>query len=137
MKTILWTLTVLVLISFFVGYVYPESSIKTWDGNYLAILEMSPEKRSESFSTLLTSAVPSRNEALSLTQKYWFRNHGLLAEESFAVTGLYRIGREIKGFAARGDWVWEVRVLHLNLSVDGVLWVNAQSKKVIVFGPRK
>jgi hypothetical protein len=130
-------MTVFVLISFSVVNVYPESSVKTWDGNYLTILEMSPEKRSESFSTLLTSAVPSRNEAQSLAQKYWFSNHGLLAEESFVVTGLYRIGRKIDGFASRNDWAWEVRVLHLNLAVDGVLWVNAQSKKVLVFGPRK
>ena len=72
----------------------------------------------------------------AIALQYWFKNHGLLAEEGIGATGLFRIGRDIKDFAARGEWVWEIRVIQHGLSLDGVIWINAHTKKILAFGPK-
>ncbi|WP_255989255.1 hypothetical protein [Chitinolyticbacter albus] len=113
-----------------------EPAFKSWDGNYLPIFQLPREKHAESFETLLASSIPSPSTAEDLATRYWFSNHGLLAEEGLRVSGLFRIGRDIKGFAAKGEWVWEVRVTHLGFSLDGVIWINAHSKKIHAFGPK-
>ena len=107
----------------------------SWDGNYLATFEVQREQRDESFRDLIQSSVPSGSVAKELASEYWFRGHGLLAEESETLTGLFRIGRDINEFAAKGDWVWEVRVLHLAFRVDGIIWVNARTKQIRAIGP--
>lgn len=112
-----------------------EIRVRGWDGNYLSVFDLGPEKRSESFSSLATTSVPTRQAAVELATDYWLRTHRLLAEERLVVVGLYRLGRNITGVGTHGDWVWEVRVLHLGLGVDGVMWVNAGSRKIFSIGP--
>lgn len=113
-----------------------EPTPKPWDGNYLSSFETPKELRVESFETLLASLVPSRAIAEEMALQYWFTGHGLLAEEGLGVTGLFRIGRDIKDFASRGEWVWEVRVTHHGVGLDGVMWINAHTKKIRAFGPK-
>ncbi len=106
-----------------------------WDGNYLPLLELPPDRRSVDFSTLLGSAVPSPQAARELATGQWLREHGLLAEEALQITSLYRADAELEGFARRDDWLWEVRVLHLGLGLDGVLWINSRTRAVKVLAP--
>jgi hypothetical protein len=112
-----------------------EPALKSWDGNYLSTFELAKEMRVESFETLLASFVPSRLIAEDMALQYWVKNHGLLAEEGVGATGLFRIGRDIKDFATRGEWIWEIRVIHHGLSLDGVIWINAHTKKIRALGP--
>lgn len=112
-----------------------EPAPKSWDGNHLSTFELANEMRVQSFETLLASLVPSRLIAEDMALQYWFKNHGLLAEEGVGATGLFRIGRDIKEFATRGEWVWEIRVIQHGLSLDGLIWINAHTKKILAFGP--
>lgn len=104
-------------------------------GNYLSQLDLPSNKRFASFNTLLSSQVPSREAAIKIATDYWFKHHGLLAEEGIGVRGLYRIGRDIDGFASRDDWVWEMHVKHLGLALDGVILINAHTEKIQALGP--
>ena len=112
-----------------------EPTPEPWNGNYLSTFELPRGLRVESFATLLASAIPSRSIAEDAALQYWHASHGLLAEEGLRATGLFRVGRAIKDFATPGEWIWEIRVTHLGLSVDGVVWINAHTKKVRAFGP--
>ena len=65
---------------------------------------------------------------------WWLKNRGLLAEESPRVVGYFSVFRPIKGFADRGDIVWEVRILYIGSQPTGILWVNEKNQKVIGLG---
>ena len=121
-----------------IGFAFSPTNTSFLDkGNYLAVLDISLDKPSERFDALAASLVPSRSAARELAAKYWFATHGLLAEERLDVSGLFRIGRDIEGFASRNDWVWEVRVWHDGLALDGVIWINAHSQKIYVLGSKQ
>lgn len=106
--------------------------------NQLPLFDLpASERLGNSFDALLASAVPSRKAALKTATEYWHGHHGLLAEEGIGVTGLYRIGREINGFASRNDWVWELHITHLGVGLDGVIWINAHNKNILALGPEQ
>jgi hypothetical protein len=84
---------------------------------------------------------PSANDQTRVSEireigfRWWFKNRGLLAEESFRVAGYFSVTRPIAEFAARGDRVWEVRVVHLHTGgPSGVLWINDKTERVIGLG---
>lgn len=112
-------------------------SLKARDGNYLNQFALPAKERAHSFEELLASELPSVEAARKAVFAYWVREQGLLAEESTHVSGLYRIGRDIPGLATRGQWVWEVRVLHFDGGIDGLIWINAHSKEMQSWGPKK
>jgi len=67
--------------------------------------------------------------------RWWMHNRGLLKEESQEIAGYFSVVRPIKGFADRGDIVWEIRMLHLDdATPDGILWINEKTQKVIGLG---
>lgn len=75
------------------------------------------------------------SEIREIAFKWWFKNRGLLAEESFRVAGYFSVTRPIAEFAARDDRVWEVRVVHLHTGgPSGVLWINDKTERVIGLG---
>jgi hypothetical protein len=113
----------------------PPAPLRSWDGNYLARLGKSEMWLGPSFKSLEASSVPTPAVAEYLATQRWLRDPGLLAQESLVVTGLFFTGREIKGLASGGQWVWEVRVLHMGGQVDGVIWVNAHTRQALVMGP--
>jgi hypothetical protein len=113
-----------------------ESAAKPWGGNYLSAFEHPREVRTESFQTLLASSVPSRSMAEDLALQYWHSSQGLLAEEGLEVTGLFHVGRQINGFATSGEWIWEIHVTHLGFGLDGIIWINAHTRKIRALGPK-
>ena len=84
----------------------------------------------------VTAADESRaKEIADIALQWWFKNRGLLAEESWRVVGSFRVARPIPGFAERDDPVYEVRIRHLHTQgPSGILWVNARTEKVIALG---
>jgi len=94
--------------------------------NKLNGLERSPKE-------LQQSKVPDAELAVRLADAAWFHDRGLLAEESLKVRALFRVGRDMPGFASKSDWVWEVRVEHLLAGFDGIVLVNAQTAEIMVF----
>ena len=75
------------------------------------------------------------SEITKISLQWWTKNRGLLAEESFKVAGYFSVARPIAKFAARGDRVWEVRVLHLHTGgPTGIVWINDKTEKVIALG---
>ena len=75
------------------------------------------------------------SEIREISLKWWLKNRGLLAEESFNVAGYFSVARPITEFAARDDRVWEVRVVHLHTGgPSGVLWINDKTERVIGLG---
>jgi len=113
-----------------------EPAFRVWDGNYLSLFELPRDKRAESFDTLLATPVPSKDTAEKLAYEFWIHHPGLLAEESLRVSGLFRAGRAIDGFATQGEWIWEIRVSNLDFGVDGVIWINAHTKKISNLTPK-
>jgi hypothetical protein len=71
----------------------------------------------------------------SIGTEWWLKNRGLLAEESPRVAGYFYVFRSIKGFADRGDRVWEIRMIYLGTQCPtGVLWINEKSGKILGLG---
>jgi hypothetical protein len=74
-------------------------------------------------------------ELAGVGQDWWLKNRGLLAEESPRVAGYFYAFRSIKGFADRGDRIWEVRMIYLFTQCPtGVLWINEKTKAVMGLG---
>jgi hypothetical protein len=107
------------------------------DGNYLSILDIPQEKQPKEMQELSASAVPSRKVATDLAWGSWrMREGGIRAYESVRVVGLYHAavlgGIGIDGFAAPGDWVWELHVGSLG-GIEGVIFIDAKTKQIHVF----
>jgi hypothetical protein len=81
-----------------------------------------------------SSEVPRAEKMRSIGTEWWLKNRGLLAEESLKVAGYFCVVRPIPGLADRGDIVWEIRVIHLEGSPTGILWINEKTQKVIGLG---
>jgi hypothetical protein len=60
------------------------------------------------------------------------------ATEGPTVFAIVRLGFDVPGFAAKGDEIWEARVIELvgGYELRAVLWVNPNTEKVhFVIGP--
>jgi hypothetical protein len=74
-------------------------------------------------------------ELAQVGETWWLKNRGLLAEESPRTAGYFYAFRSIRGFANRGDRIWEVRMIYLGTRCPtGVLWVNEKTKQVLGLG---
>jgi hypothetical protein len=82
--------------------------------------------------SVLDASRAKRLESIGLD--WWMHNRGLLAEESLKIAGYFSVVRPIKGFANRDDIVWEIRIIHLDGSPTGILWINEKTRKVIGLG---
>jgi hypothetical protein len=84
---------------------------------------------------LAKSVVRTPEEAEKLALSAFIKKPGLDAREGWRATGLYLIGRDVAGFAAAGELVWEVRVARAGAGVSGLMWVSAKSKAVRLLFP--
>lgn len=86
---------------------------------------------------LSKSLVPKRKDAEKLAFHAFFKKFGMGDNDSFHVTGLYRLGVDVPQFAAARDLIWEVRVERFDFGVAGVVWVSTTTKHVKVIFPVK
>jgi len=105
--------------------------------NYLCVLQMPPGQQAPYLGALDAAAVADVEAARKAALEHWFHERGVLAEESFHVAALFRLGEDITAVGARDEWVWEVRVMHLSGALNGIVWVNAHSKAAFSTGPTR
>ncbi|MBA4148613.1 MAG: hypothetical protein H0X66_10915 [Verrucomicrobia bacterium] len=121
--------------------IYFRPGVSTYEGNSLEqfrafIHDTSSEYAKTWFGLLLESQLPTERAAEILAYERWIGANDLLAEESAQVSGLFRVGRRGMGDLARpGEWIWEVRITDMPFSLSGLVWVNAHTRAVRIFGP--
>lgn len=76
---------------------------------------------------LARSRVPTRDAAEKIALHAFATKPGLDAREKWAVSGLYRLGRDVPDFGASGDLIWEVRVSRIGSGVSGIVWVSSST----------
>lgn len=60
----------------------------------------------------------------------------VLANESVKEISIIKLGYSIHNFAAKGDFIWEARILTLEGELRAVIWVHPDTEKVFfVSGP--
>jgi hypothetical protein len=83
-------------------------------GNQLNAFIADTEKNSPFFLTLVSLDVPSPEGAKSVALRNCVKGFGLHDYQAIRVIGLFRVGtigeQGIPGFAAAGDWIWEVLI---------------------------
>lgn len=106
--------------------------------NLLAAINLPADQQDlftrQTAEALATSRVPTAKEAAQLALDVIARGPGLEAREGYRVSGLYLMGRDVTGFASRGDLFWEVQISFLE-GVSRVLWVSTSTKAVKMVFP--
>lgn len=68
-------------------------------------------------------------------QAYFKKMGGLRALQTAKVVSVHRLDVKVKGFARKGDRVWEVRIYGLR-DLRAVIWVHSESAKTFFLMPR-
>ena len=79
----------------------------------------------EAGAKLERSLVPTANNAMNRV----FTSYAVSMDMGPAVTGLFYLGRDLKGFGSKGDLVWEVRLSRME-GITDVFWVSAETRAV-------
>jgi hypothetical protein len=69
------------------------------------------------------------------TEAYFKKTRGLRGVQTAKVVSIHTLDVEIKGFARKGDRVWEVRIYGPR-DLRAVIWVHATSAKTYFLVPR-
>lgn len=69
------------------------------------------------------------------TEAYFKKTRGLRGVQSAKVVSIHTLDVEIKGFARKGDRVWEVRIYGPR-DLSAVIWVHSASAKTYFLVPR-
>lgn len=95
-----------------------------------------PSKSTESSLRIEGANVSTENEARQIAlQAYFKRMGGLRALQTAKVVSVHRLDVKIRGFARKGDRVWEVRIYGLR-DLRAVIWVHSESAKTFFLVPR-
>lgn len=84
---------------------------------------------------LAKTRVPTHKEAEKIALQAFVSKPGLDAREAWAVTGLYRLGRDMPDFGSSGDLVWEVRVSRMGGGISGIIWVSSSTGTARILFP--
>lgn len=84
---------------------------------------------------LAKSRISTREEAEKIALQAFVSKPGLDARETWAVSGLYHLGRDVPDFGSSGDLVWEVRVSRITGGISGVIWVSSSTGAARVLFP--
>lgn len=80
--------------------------------------------------------VSTEDEAKEIAVKAYFKKmRGLRALQTAKVVSIHRLDVKIRGFAEKGDRVWEVRIYGVR-DLSAVIWVHSQSAKTYFLVPR-
>lgn len=69
-------------------------------------------------------------------QAYFKKMGGLRALQTAKVVSIHKLDVKIRGFARKGDRVWEVRIYGVR-DLSAVIWVHSQSAKTLFLVPRE
>lgn len=93
-------------------------------------------KSTESPLRIEGAKVSTEDQASKIAlQAYFKRMGGLRALQTAKVVSVHRLDVKIKGFARKGDRVWEVRIYGLR-DLRAVIWVHSESAKTFFLVPR-
>lgn len=101
-----------------------------------SVAEAAPRGSRESKPLKIEGArVSSEAEAKKIAvDAYFKRTRGLRGVQTAKVVSIHTLDVEIKGFARRGDRVWEVRIYGAR-DLMAVIWVHSKSAKTFFLVP--
>jgi len=68
-------------------------------------------------------------------EAYFKRMGGLRALQTAKVVSINKLDFDMKGFAQKGDKVWEIRIVGLSRELSAVIWVHSQTAKTFFLVP--
>lgn len=96
---------------------------------YGALNSGNPQRRERVEQLLQNKKVDSPKKA----EEAALAHHGLQidAMESFRTNDLFKLSAKVPGFAESDNLAWSVKLVHSQRGVSRVLWVNADTGKVV------
>lgn len=73
---------------------------------------------------IIQNLVSSKDDGLSNTQRVVAHSH-------------FAIGFDVKGFAGKGDRIWQIHLVGLDQTAERIFWLHAESKAVYEITPKK
>lgn len=90
----------------------------------------------ESSLRIKGAKVSTEDQAKKIAVEAYFKKMGgLRALQTAKVVSIHRLDVNIKGFAKKGDRVWEVRIYGVR-DLSAVIWVHSESAKTYFLVPR-